>query len=198
MRGRALTLAAAVLLAGCRQDMHDQPKFEPYEKNAFFPDLRAGRPGVPGTVARGTLKDDLVLHTGKDGAAFVDTLPFPLDMATLRRGRERYEIYCTPCHGAGGKGDGIVVRRGFRQAASFHDPRLRAQPAGYFFDVITSGFGAMPDYAAQVDVRDRWAIVAYVRALQLSQNARVEDVPADKRALLSAPAAPAEGEGHPR
>jgi mono/diheme cytochrome c family protein len=108
----------------------------------------------------------------------------PADMAMLQRGRQRYEIYCTPCHGLAGNGDGMVVRRGYRKPVSFHDDRLRAQPAGYFFDVMTNGFGAMPDYAAQLPVRDRWAVVAYIRALQLSQHATLDDVPPNVRPQL--------------
>jgi mono/diheme cytochrome c family protein len=196
-----LTRPAAVLLlaalgAGCRQDMHDAPRYEPYEKSEFFADGRSVRPLVAGTVARGHLREDAALYTGKAGTAFVDAIPLPVDEALVRRGRERFAIYCTPCHGRSGRGDGIVVRRGYRRPASFHDERLRGQPDGYFFDVMTNGFGAMPDYAAQVGPRDRWAIVAYIRALQLSQNATLADVPADRRADLerqaaSAPAAPA-------
>lgn len=169
--------------------MHDQPKYEPYEKSEFFADGRAMRPPVEGTVARGQLRDDAALFTGKDGAAFVATIPLPVDEALMRRGRERYDIFCTPCHGVRGLGNGMVVQRGYRTPASFHEERLRGQPDGYFFDVITHGFGAMPDYAAQVPVKDRWAIVAYVRALQISRNG----TPADAeraRAAAAAPAAP--------
>jgi mono/diheme cytochrome c family protein len=139
-------------------------------------------------VARGRLPGDPALETGKTGTAFVAAVPVPIDLKLLKRGEQRYRIYCSPCHGQVGRGDGMVVRRGYRPPPSFHLDRLRAQPAGYFFDVITAGFGAMPDYAAQVSVPDRWAIVAYVRALQLSENARLEDVPDDRRAELAAPA----------
>jgi mono/diheme cytochrome c family protein len=120
----------------------------------------------------------------------VDVLPVSVTPALLRRGQQRYGIYCTPCHGQTGRGDGMVVQRGYRRPPSFHIDRLRNEKAGYFFDVITSGFGAMPDYAAQIAVPDRWAIVAYLRALQLSENARLEDVPADRRDALT-PASPA-------
>jgi mono/diheme cytochrome c family protein len=164
--------------------MHDQPRYKPLAKSAFFNDQRSARPLVPGTVARGRLPGDAALETGKTGTAFVAAVPVPIDLKLLKRGEQRYGIYCAPCHGQVGRGDGTVVRRGYRQPPSFHIDRLRAQPAGYFFDVITAGFGAMPDYATQVSVPDRWAIVAYVRALQLSQNATVAEVPAERRGEL--------------
>lgn len=173
-------------LAGCRQDMHDQPRYKPLAKSDFFGDERSARPQVEGTVARGQLKEDTRLHTGKVGQDFSAELPFALDHALLDRGQERFAIYCSPCHGQLGRGDGIVVQRGFRnRPASFHDERLRGKPAGYFFDVISNGFGAMQDYSTSIAVRDRWAIVAYVRALQLSQNATIDDVPTEQRAALA-------------
>jgi mono/diheme cytochrome c family protein len=172
------------LLIGCRQDMQDQPKYRPFRRSTFFGDERSARPLVAGTVARGQLPEDSLLFSGKSGAAFADAFPIPVDEALLRRGQERYRIYCSPCHGLLGRGDGMVVRRGYRQPSSFHVDRLRAQPAGYFFDAISHGFGAMPDYAAQISVKDRWAIVGYVRALQLSQNLPVTALPPDKRAEL--------------
>ena len=197
-----MALVMLVTLA-CRQDMHDQPRYKPLARSAFFGDDRSARPRVPGTVARGHLPGDPALETGKTGpAAFVAAVPLPIDMKLLKRGEQRYQIYCTPCHGQVGRGDGMIVRRGYRQPPSFHIDRLRAQPAGYYFDVITAGFGAMPDYAAQIPVPDRWAIVAYVRALQLSQNATVADVPAQRRGELAGGApvpaapAPAHGEAH--
>jgi mono/diheme cytochrome c family protein len=174
--------------------MHDQPRYKPFAKSDFFADQqRSARPRVPGTVARGQLHEDATLDTGKVGTAFVPAVPVPIDLPLLQRGEERYRIYCAPCHGQVGRGDGMIVKRGYRPPPSFHIDRLRAEPAGYYFDVITNGFGAMPDYAAQVGVQDRWAIVAYVRALQLSQNAALADVPAERRAELGgvAPAAPA-------
>jgi mono/diheme cytochrome c family protein len=189
----ALLLAVA---AGCRQDMHDAPRYEAYEKSDFFADGRSARPLVEGTVARGHLREDTPASTGKMGTLFVATAPVPVTMDLLRRGQQRYGIYCSPCHGLSGAGDGMVVRRGFRKPTSFHDPRLRTQPDGYLFDVIASGFGAMPDYAAQVPAADRWAVVAYIRALQLSENATVADVPPDRRSELDGaarPPAPAEG-----
>jgi mono/diheme cytochrome c family protein len=181
----------AVVLGACRQDMHDAPRYEPYEKSDFFADKRSARPLVAGTVARGHLKEPTPETTGKVGSGFVATLPVPVTMDLMRRGRQRYDIFCSPCHGLTGAGDGMVVQRGFRPPTSLHDPRLRAQPDGYLFDVITNGFGAMPDYAAQVPIADRWAVVAYIRALQLSSNATLADVPADRRGELDGAAAPA-------
>ncbi|HUG53663.1 MAG TPA: cytochrome c [Vicinamibacteria bacterium] len=177
----------AALLAACRQDMHDQPKYEPYEKSEFFADGRSVRPQVAGTVARGQLREDAVFYTGRAGGALVASIPVPVTMATLQRGRERFDIFCAPCHGQRGGGDGLVVRRGFRQPASFHLDRIRSQPDGFFYDVITNGFGAMPDYAAQVTPADRWAIVAYLRALQLSENATLADVLPERRGELDQP-----------
>jgi mono/diheme cytochrome c family protein len=164
--------------------MHDQPKFKPLARNAFYEDHRSARPRVPGTVARGHLREDDALHTGKVGGAAVKDLPLPLTAELLRRGRERYEAFCAPCHGRTGRGDGMVTQRGFKKPSSYHVDRLREMPVGYYYDVITNGFGAMSDYSAQITVEDRWAVVAYVRALQLSQNARFEDVPADRRGEL--------------
>jgi len=181
----AILLFSACAGAGCRQDMHDQPRYKPLARSAFFGDERSSRPLVEDTVARGRLRDASLLFTGKAGADFADAFPFAVDAAALHRGRDRYQIYCSPCHGQVGRGDGTVVRRGFRnRPASFHQDRLRQKPAGYYFDVISNGFGAMPDYSAQLTVEDRWRVVAYVRALQLSQNARLEDVPARERGAL--------------
>ena len=179
--GALMLFSALAATAGCRQDMHDQPRYKPLARSEFFEDhQRSARPRVPGTLARGHLPWDPAVETGKAGTAFVAAVPVPIDLALLTRGRQRYGIYCAPCHGQVGRGDGMIVRRGYRPPPSLHLDRLRAQPAGYFFDVMTAGFGAMPDYAAQVSVADRWAIVAYVRALQLSQNATVADVPPDR------------------
>jgi mono/diheme cytochrome c family protein len=167
--------------------MHDQPKYKPFRASTFFGDERSARPLVEDTVARGHLKDDSLLYTGKEGGQFANVFPFPIDEQALRRGRERYEIYCAPCHGLVGKGDGMVVQRGFRnRPVSFHIERLQQAPAGYYFDAMTNGFGAMQDYAAQIPVADRWKIVAYVRALQLSQNATLEMVPDQERKNLQA------------
>ena len=179
-------LASAAILAGCRQDMHDAPRYEAYEASSTFPDNRASRVAPAGTVARGWLRDDEALYTGRMNGQPVDEFPFALAKADLERGQQRFNIYCTPCHGRIGDGNGMVVQRGLRQAASFHQDRLRQEKLGYFYDVITNGFGAMPDYAQQIPVRDRWLIVAYVRTLQLSQHASVDDVPADRRDSLDA------------
>ena len=178
-----------VTVAGeaCRQDMHDQPKYIPLRQSAFFGDDRSARPIVPGTVARGQLHADSLLYTGKvDGAGGAgskdaEVFPFPITEAVLARGQERFNIYCSPCHGRTGQGDGMVVRRGYRRPPTYHQDRLSTAPVGHFFDVITNGFGAMPDYAAQIAAEDRWAIVAYVRALQLSEHATMSDVPAGER-----------------
>ncbi len=183
----ALSLASLCVLSACRQDMHDQPKYIPLRESTFFGDERSARPIVAGTVARGQLHDDTLLYTGKVGDKDADQFPFPIDATTMARGQERFNIYCSPCHGRTGQGDGMVVRRGYRRPPTFHQDRLRNAPVGHFFDVITNGFGAMPDYAAQVKVEDRWAIVAYVRALQASEHAAAADVPADHRADLEKP-----------
>src|SRR5213079_274138 len=148
--------------------MHNQPKYIPLRESTFFADLRSARPLVPGTVARGQLREDSLLFTGKMNGADAALFPLPIDAAAMARGQERFNIYCSPCHGRTGQGDGMIVRRGYRRPPSFHIDRLREAPAGHFFDVITSGFGAMPDYAGQITAEDRWAIIAYVRALQLS------------------------------
>jgi mono/diheme cytochrome c family protein len=176
-----LGFAAVLLLAGCRQDMHNQPHFKPLAKSDFFADMRAARPPVEGTVARGDLRADSYLYTGMIPGSNTpgDYMPFPVNEQILQRGRERFNIYCSPCHSRLGDGNGIVPARGFaRKPPSFHIERLRKVPLGYFFDIMTHGFGIMPDYAAQIAPKDRWAIVAYVRALQLSQNATGGEIPA--------------------
>jgi mono/diheme cytochrome c family protein len=170
--------------AGCRQDMHDQPKYIPLRQSAFFGDERSARPFVPGTVARGQLREDALLYTGKINGADATVFPFQIDAATMARGRERFDIFCSPCHGRTGAGDGMVVQRGYRRPPSYLDDRLRNAPVGHFFDVITNGFGAMPDHAAEIEARDRWAIAAYIRALQLSGHATLDDVPAAERGKL--------------
>jgi len=185
-------LAATALVAGCRQDMHDTPRYEAFEASKSFADNRSSRTPPAGTVARGWLRDDEALYTGKIAGQAVDQFPFPIGHDELARGQQRFNIYCTPCHGRLGDGNGMVVQRGLRQAASYHQERLRQEKVGYFFDVITNGFGAMQGYAEQIPVRDRWLIVAYVRTLQLSQHASVNDVPADHRAALDAGPASAE------
>jgi mono/diheme cytochrome c family protein len=181
-----VTLAAALGALGCRQDMHDQPKYKPLRKSDFFADGRSARPLVEGTVARGSLREDKALYTGKAGNEFIAEIPVEVTAELLQRGRTEFEAFCSPCHGRTGMGDGMIVRRGFKRPSSYHVDRLRAMPIGYFYDVMTNGYGAMSDYASQVPVRDRWAIAAYIRTLQLSQHAPVADVPADKMDELEA------------
>jgi mono/diheme cytochrome c family protein len=172
-------LIAMPALVACRQDMHDQPRFKPLAQSDFYPDLRSARMPVEGTVARGQLHEDGYFYTGKVGDNPGDFLPFPATGEVLERGQQRYNIYCAPCHSRLGDGKGVVSGRGFpRKPPSFHDERLRKVPLGYFFDVMTNGFGSMPDYGSQIPPQDRWAIVAYIRALQLSQAATAADVPA--------------------
>ena len=164
--------------------MHDQPKFIPLRHSTFFADERSARPPVTGTVARGQLREDALLYTGKVNGADATVFPFPIDEPALRRGQERFDIFCAPCHARTGEGDGMVVRRGYRRPPSYHVDRLRSAPVGHFFDVITNGFGAMPDYAAQITAQDRWAIIAYIRALQLSEHATIADVPPADRSRI--------------
>ena len=186
----ALCLVAA---AGCRQDMHNTPAGQPLRESLFVKGVSTSRAPVEGTVARGTLQDDAAFFTGKEGGAAVNALPFPLTAQILDRGEERFNIYGAPCHGVSGRGDGMIVRRGYRQPPSFHVDRLQQAPLGHFYDTMTNGFGAMPDYRAQVSPRDRWAIAAYLRALQLSQHASAADIPAEERQKLSQAPAPAAG-----
>jgi mono/diheme cytochrome c family protein len=192
-------LALAVLAgAGCRQDMHDQPKYRPFRESALFADKRSARPLVPGTVARSMLREDDALYTGKVGKDFVTEVPVPVTAELVQRGRTEFDVFCSPCHGRTGFGDGMIVQRGFKQPPSYHTDRLRQKPIGYFFDVMSGGFGAMPDYASQIPVHDRWAIAAYVRTLQLSEYAPVGDVPGEKHAELERSLeAPAAAEAHP-
>ena len=181
----ALIVVLGILTgSGCRRDMHDQPKYIPLRESTFFSDDRSAGPMVAGTVARGLLRDDPLLYTGRTDGADATVFPFPIDAKVMARGRERYDIYCSPCHALTGAGDGMIVQRGYRRPPSLHLDRLRNAPVGHFFDVITNGFGAMPDYAAQISAEDRWAIVAYIRALQLSEHATPADVPADQRGAL--------------
>jgi cytochrome c553 len=197
-----LALALVLLLAGCRQDMHNQPKYTPLRASDFFADGRSARAPVPGTVARGELREDTVFYTGKVGNQFAVQFPMPVTLALMERGQERYNIYCAPCHARTGNGFGIVVQRGFRRPVSFHDPRLRAAAPGYFFDAMTRGFGAMSDYATQLSPQDRWAIAAYIRALQFSQHATLADLPPVQREQLrketTPTAAAPQPEGAPR
>jgi mono/diheme cytochrome c family protein len=228
-----LTAASFLLPLGCRQQMSNQPKYEPLEPSSFFDDITSARPLVEGTVPRGSLKEDTLFYTGRSdvgrsgspgiasgqlprgpnsglepsqgttlpprsnppmpaaplpggqiGPGYASTFPFPISPEVLDRGEERFNIYCSPCHDRLGTGNGMVVQRGYRHPPSFHTDRLRQAPVGYFFDVITNGFGAMPDYSAQILAHDRWAVIAYIRALQLSQNATLVDVPPEERSKL--------------
>jgi len=218
-----------VSLSGCRQDMHDQPKYRPQrpiDQIGSINDGTSARPQVEGTVARDQLRDDVEFYTGKlrnyqapaAGQAqapaaqaasapsgqntaqtypgFVTEFPMPITAADLDRGQERFNIYCSVCHGRLGDGSGMIVKRGFRKPPSFHDERLRNAPIGYFFDVETNGFGAMPDYASQIPPEDRWRIISYIRALQLSQRAALADVPASDRGKLNSEPQPAEQGSH--
>ena len=171
-------LAATCALAGCRQDMHNQPKFYPQRGTSFFADNRSVRPQVQNTVARNQLHEDTYMYTGlgadgKEG----DGMPLPVTAELVARGQEQYNVFCTPCHSRVGNGAGMIVQRGYRPAGNFHTDRLRNAPLGHFYSVIANGYGAMPEYGTQVTMEDRWAIVAYIRALQLSQYANASDVP---------------------
>jgi mono/diheme cytochrome c family protein len=181
-------IAAITLTSACRIDMHVQPRQNPLSRSDFYTDQRSERPPVEGTVARGQLHEDTYLYTGKIGNNPGDVMPFPVTKEVLARGRERFNIFCAPCHSRVGDGNGFVPSRGFaRKPPSFHIVRLQKAPVGYFFDVITEGFGIMPDYASQIPPQDRWDIVAYVRALQLSQNATKADVPAGQQIPSESP-----------
>ena len=174
-----LLATVALLLSACRIDMHVQPRQNPLSRSDFFTDQRSERPPVEGTIARGQLRADTYFYSGKTGSAPGDYMPFPVTKEVLDRGRERFNIYCAPCHSRLGDGNGFIPSRGFaRKPPSLHIERLQKAPLGYFYDVITNGFGIMPDYASQIPPEDRWKIVAYIRALQLSQNATRADVPA--------------------
>jgi mono/diheme cytochrome c family protein len=211
-----LLFAVAIFTAGCRRDMQDQPKMKPYRATSFFEDGLSGRQPVDGTIPRGYLRTDTALYTGKKtklGTAAnaapnpqtpaaatgqnpypddIEIFPLPITKDIVEWGRQRYDIFCAVCHGKTGNGDGMIARRGFRRAASFHDDRLRQAPVGHFFDAITNGWGAMPSYATQIPVQDRWAIIAYVRALQLSKT----QVPATTAPGAAASPSPTPAGGH--
>jgi mono/diheme cytochrome c family protein len=178
-----LALASATLFtAGCRQDMHDQPKVIPQRGSIFFADHRSARPQIENTVARGALKEDSYFYTGVVTGANgyreeKNELPFPVSMTVLRKGQERFNIYCTPCHSRVGNGLGEIVQRGYKPAGNLNDQVRRAQPLSHYFYVMTHGYGAMPDYSAQLTPEERWSVAAYIRAIQLSQNATNADVP---------------------
>lgn len=179
-----VTLAAVCI--ACRQDMHNQPKYKPLHESEFFNDHRSARPQVEGTVARGHLRVDVARYTGKSGENDVTAFPFPITRDDLNRGQDRFNIYCTPCHGRLGDGNGLVVKRGFRQPPSYHIQRLKDAPVGHFFDVATNGYGAMPSYASRVTPDDRWRIIAYIRVLQYAEGASITDVPPDEKQKLEA------------
>jgi mono/diheme cytochrome c family protein len=183
-----------LVVSGCRQDMHDAPRYNPLRESTVFPKGSSAQPLVPGTVPRGFLREDDHLYAGRVNGQLATAFPFPITAADLDRGQQRFDIYCSPCHGRTGEGHGMVVERGYKQAANYHIDRLRQAPVGYFFEVMTNGFGAMPDYRAQVSVEDRWRIIAYIRALQLSQDAKTSDVPADELRKLGGGTAPASGD----
>jgi hypothetical protein len=172
------SMASVLVLAGCRQDMHNQPKFVPQRGTTFFADGRSVRPQVENTVGRDQMHEDSYFYTGLQSGKEGDGLPMQLTPAVMERGQERYNIYCTPCHSRVGNGAGMIVDRGYRPAGNFHTDRLRNAPLGHFFAVMTNGYGAMPDYAAQLTPEDRWAVTAYIRALQLSQDAKPADIAA--------------------
>jgi hypothetical protein len=176
----AVTLTGAAFLSGCRQDMHNQPKFVPQRGTTFFADGRSSRPQVENTVGRSQLREDAYFYTGMVNGAEGATLPYPVTLDVLKRGQERYNIYCSACHSRVGNGVGMIVQRGYARAGNFHSARLQAAPLGHFFSVISNGYGAMPDYSAQLTPADRWAVVAYIKALQLSQNATEAEVPSSE------------------
>ncbi|RMH27250.1 MAG: cytochrome c [Candidatus Hydrogenedentota bacterium] len=184
VRPIALGIAVCIAMAGCDQRMRYQPKYKPLQESDFFADGRSARPLVAGTVARGDLRDDRMLFTGMDGTTLTQVLPVSLTRELLERGQERFNIYCAPCHGRLGNGDGMIVRRGMVKPPSYHEDRLLSAPIGHFYDVMTNGFGRMYPHN-HIPVRDRWAIAAYIRALQLSQNATLADVPPEERAALN-------------
>jgi len=178
----ALTsLAAVALLSGCRQDMHNQPKEYPQRGTSFFEDGRSVRPQVLHTVARNQTNEASYFQTGLQDGKEQDYLPFPVTAAVMARGQEQYNVYCTPCHSRVGNGAGMIVQRGYKPAGNFHDNRVLNEPLSHYYYVIAYGFGAMPDYAAQITTEDRWAIAAYIRALQLTQNAKASDVPSGEK-----------------
>ena len=172
---------SCLILTGCelRQAMYDQEKYEPLEKSTFFADGQSWRPQVEGTIARGELREDTHFYEGIVNGELSNVLPIDLNKEVLERGQQRYNIYCSPCHDRTGQGNGIIVKRGLKQPTSFHDDRLKDMPVGYFYDVITNGYGVMYSYASRVPIKDRWAIAAYIRTLQLSQNVDLEKLPVE-------------------
>ena len=185
----ALLLGGSALLGlvGCRNDMYDQPRYDTFEPSVFFGDGISARPLVAGTVPRGWARQDEHLYYGREDGLLVDTFPFEIDEEVLARGRVQYEAFCIPCHGGLGNGEGMIVQRGLPKPPSFHEQRLRNVPVGHIYDVISRGYGAMYSYAHRIKPRDRWAVVAYVKALQLSQYAQVDGLPEADRQRLDQP-----------
>jgi len=179
-----IALSTMLMAGGCRLDMHFEPRYDPYSPSSFFPDGRSERPMIPGTVARGHLRTDELLYTGRINGQVANVFPFPITKKDLKRGQQRFDIYCTPCHGYAGQGDGMIVRRGFPAPPSYTTAKLVNSPVGHFFDVMTNGYGTMYSYADRVSVKDRWRIAAYIRALQLSETATLNDVPPGERLKL--------------
>ncbi len=182
---KLLLIALTALLPACRYDMQDSPKSKTFRMSLFYDDKMSARPLVTGTVPQSETERDELLYSGISHGQLATEFPFPVTLDLLKRGQERYNIFCSPCHGRTGNGDGLIARRGFRHPPSYHIERLRRAPVGHFYDVITHGFGSMYDYADRVPPRDRWAIIAYIRALQLSQNATLADLPPGQRAVLA-------------
>ncbi len=177
----------ALFCAGCRYDMQNQPKFVPLQRTWFYPDGRAARPIPEGTIAVDEVGENPALTTGSVNGAFVTVIPVPVSQALLNRGQERFDIYCAPCHSRSGDGDGMIARRGFKHPANLNGDRVKNAPPGYLYSVIVNGYGAMADYSYQIrSVRDRWAIVAYIRALELSRSTTLNDVPPAERSKLEA------------
>jgi len=164
--------------------MYDQPKIDPLEASVFFADGLSARQPIPGTVARGQLRLDPHLYQGKVNGELATTLPYEITQKFIERGQERFNIFCAPCHDRTGRGNGMIVQRGFKAPPSMHEQRLRDVPIGHFFDVMTNGFGVMYSYASRIPVKDRWAIAAYIRALQFSQNAHLDHLSAEDRNQL--------------
>jgi mono/diheme cytochrome c family protein len=181
---RPAILVIALLSASCRRDMFDQPKFRPLARSEFFADNRSARRVPTGSIAFGEPEETEAVASGTSNGTFVPNIPIAVDEPLLRRGQERFDIYCSPCHGRVGDGRGMVNKRGFIQPADLHSGRVRNAPPGYLYAVVANGYGAMPEYSDQLSVRDRWAVVAYIRALELSRSSTLADVPADRRAAL--------------
>jgi mono/diheme cytochrome c family protein len=183
----ALASLSMLTACGIRLDMHDQPKFKPLRKNDFYADARASRPLVEGTVARGQLGNDELFYTGKINNQEADQFPYPVTQQMIERGRERFNIYCSPCHSRVGDGNGMIVQRGFKKPPDYTEDKLMKAPVGHFVNVMTNGFGSMSEYKSQLSISDRWAVAAYIRALQLARKGTAADVPAGTQIANGAP-----------